>query len=69
MPQCFNVNSLYLCALSYMTRKVFAFAKGECCQESADNPAFQEVLLGGHLYQMILTVLALVNITVVSFSY
>ena len=52
-----------------MTRKVFAFAKGECCQESADNPAFQEVLLGGHLYQMILTVLALVNITVVSFSY
>ena len=39
-----------------MTRKVFAFAKGECCAESADNPAFQEVLLGGHLYQMILKV-------------
>ena len=39
-----------------MTRKVFAFAKGECCAESADNPAFQEVLLGGHLYMMLLKV-------------
>ena len=39
-----------------MTQKTFVFAKDQCCQESADNPAFQEVLLSGHLYQMILLV-------------
>lgn len=39
-----------------MTRKLFAFAKGECCAESPDNPAFQEVLVGGHLYQLVLQV-------------
>jgi DNA-directed RNA polymerase beta subunit len=42
--------------LVYMTRKLFSFAKGECCAESADNPMFQEVLLGGHLYQKALKV-------------
>ena len=42
--------------LVYMTRKLFAFAKGECANESADNPANQEVLLGGHLYLMTLKV-------------
>lgn len=41
---------------SYMTRKLFAFAKGECAAESADNPMFQELLLGGQLYGMILKV-------------
>ncbi|XP_013402434.1 DNA-directed RNA polymerase I subunit RPA2 [Lingula anatina] len=40
--------------LVYMTRKLFAFAKGECAAESADNPMFQEVLLGGHLFLMVL---------------
>ena len=26
-----------------MTRKLFSFATGECCEESADSPAYQEV--------------------------
>ncbi|XP_061179833.1 DNA-directed RNA polymerase I subunit RPA2-like [Saccostrea echinata] len=47
-----NVDKFNL--LIYMTRKVFAFAKGECAAESADNPMFQELLLGGQLYGMIL---------------
>lgn len=41
---------------SHMTKKLFAFAKGECAAESADNVVFQEALLGGHLYQMALKV-------------
>ncbi|XP_041365759.1 DNA-directed RNA polymerase I subunit RPA2-like [Gigantopelta aegis] len=40
--------------LVYMTKKLFAFAKGECAAESADNPMNQELLLGGHLYLMVL---------------
>ncbi|XP_064648156.1 DNA-directed RNA polymerase I subunit RPA2-like [Lineus longissimus] len=40
--------------LILMTRKLYTFAKGECSAESADNPMFQEILLGGHLYQMVL---------------
>ena len=40
----------------YMVRKLFAYAKGECCMENADNPMFQELLLGGHLYLMVLKV-------------
>lgn len=39
-----------------MTQKLFAFAKGGCAAESADNPMNQEVLLGGHLYLMVLKV-------------
>jgi DNA-directed RNA polymerase I subunit RPA2 len=39
-----------------ITKKLFSFAKGECAAESADNPMFQEILLGGHLYQMVLAV-------------
>ena len=46
-----------------MTRKLFAFAKGECAAESADNPMFQELLLGGQLYGMILKVLHCNNVT------
>ncbi|KAL3881452.1 hypothetical protein ACJMK2_027894, partial [Sinanodonta woodiana] len=38
----------------YMTQKLFAFAKGECSAESSDNPMNQEILLGGHLYLMVL---------------
>ena len=45
--------------LVYMTRKLFDFAKGRCAAESADNPMFQEVLLGGHLYLMVLKVYVL----------
>ena len=33
-----------------MIKKLFAFARGECAAESADSPANQELLLGGHLY-------------------
>ncbi len=40
----------------FMTRKLFSFAKGQCAAESADNPMFQEILLAGHLYQMVLKV-------------
>ncbi|XP_064598141.1 LOW QUALITY PROTEIN: DNA-directed RNA polymerase I subunit RPA2-like [Liolophura sinensis] len=40
--------------LVYMTQKLFVFAKGGCATESADNPMNQEVLLGGHLYLMVL---------------
>ena len=39
-----------------MTQKLFAFAKGECAAESPDNPMFQEALLGGHLFLMVLKV-------------
>ena len=41
---------------SYMTRKLFSFAKGECAAESGDSPMLQEVLLPGHLYQIVLKV-------------
>ncbi|XP_056008154.1 DNA-directed RNA polymerase I subunit RPA2-like isoform X2 [Ostrea edulis] len=47
-----NVDKFNL--LIYMTRKLYAFAKGECAAENADNPMFQELLLGGQLYGMIL---------------
>ncbi|XP_060606086.1 DNA-directed RNA polymerase I subunit RPA2-like, partial [Ruditapes philippinarum] len=40
--------------LVYMTRKLFDFAKGKCAAENGDSPMFQEVLLGGHLFQMYL---------------
>eukprot|EP00116_Pleurobrachia_bachei_P013610 sb/3473872/ len=33
--------------LIYMVRKLYAFKDGECAEESADNPAMQEVMLGG----------------------
>lgn len=52
----FVVLSIDCICSSYMTRKLFAFAKGECAAESADNPMFQELLLGGQLYGMILKV-------------
>ena len=39
-----------------MTRKLYSFAGGECASESADNPMFHEVLLPGHLYQMLMKV-------------
>ncbi|XP_033111134.1 DNA-directed RNA polymerase I subunit RPA2-like [Anneissia japonica] len=41
-------------SLIFMARKLYAFAKGECCQESTDSPMNQEVLLAGHLYLMVL---------------
>ncbi|XP_072029490.1 LOW QUALITY PROTEIN: DNA-directed RNA polymerase I subunit RPA2-like [Amphiura filiformis] len=41
-------------ALILMARKLFAFVRGECAAENADSPMNQEVLLAGHLYQMVL---------------
>ncbi|KAK3108488.1 hypothetical protein FSP39_008990 [Pinctada imbricata] len=54
LPEWYTHKEVALFLLSHMTRKLFAFAKGECAAESADNPMFQEVLLGGHLYLMVL---------------
>ncbi len=39
-----------------MARKLFAFVRGECAAENADSPSNQEILLAGHLYQMVLKV-------------
>ena len=41
---------------SHMTQKLFTFVAGECTAENPDNPMFQEALLSGHLYQMVLKV-------------
>ena len=43
--------------LVFMVRKLYALAAGRCSAESADSPMNQEILLGGHLYLMILKVL------------
>lgn len=36
--------------LTYMVRKLHAFARETCCEESNDRAMFQEVMLPGHLY-------------------
>ena len=41
-----------------MARKLYSMAGGHCHPESADSPANQEILLGGHLYLMVLKVAA-----------
>ncbi|XP_014679308.1 PREDICTED: DNA-directed RNA polymerase I subunit RPA2-like, partial [Priapulus caudatus] len=51
--------------LVYMTRKLYAFAKHECSSESPDNPAYQEVLLAGHLYLMVLKVPLMMEVVLV----
>ena len=56
------VSFCYVSMCSYMTQKLFAFAKGKCCAESCDNPMFQEVLLAGHLCQNVLKVLIIIII-------
>ncbi|KAF7727777.1 DNA-directed RNA polymerase I subunit rpa2 [Apophysomyces ossiformis] len=38
----------------YMIRKLYSLVSGECCPDNPDAPQHQEVLLGGHLYNMIL---------------
>ncbi|GFN83129.1 DNA-directed RNA polymerase subunit beta [Plakobranchus ocellatus] len=40
--------------LIYATQKLFTFVKGDCAAESSDSPMFQELLLPGHLMQMLL---------------
>ncbi|XP_078256103.1 DNA-directed RNA polymerase I subunit RPA2 [Rhinoraja longicauda] len=47
-----NVEKFYLLCL--MTRKLFAFAKGECQQENPDSLINHEVLTPGQLYLMFL---------------
>ncbi len=42
--------------LSFMSRKLYALAAGQCAAESVDSPSNQEILLGGHLYLMVLKV-------------
>ena len=37
-----------------MIQKLFALVSGRCGSDSADSPMNQEVLLGGHLYLMVL---------------
>ena len=39
-----------------MTQKLFAFANDKCAPESPDNPMNQEILLGGHIYLLVLKV-------------
>ena len=48
-----------------MAKKTYALAVGKCLPESADSPMNQEILLGGHLYLMILKVIARYNIIVI----
>uniref|UniRef100_X1YWB5 DNA-directed RNA polymerase subunit beta n=1 Tax=Capitella teleta TaxID=283909 RepID=X1YWB5_CAPTE len=40
--------------LVFMTQKLYALTKHGCAAESADNPMFQEALVAGHLYLMVL---------------
>ncbi|XP_067125570.1 DNA-directed RNA polymerase I subunit RPA2 [Centruroides vittatus] len=47
-----NVDKFNL--LIFMTRKLFATAKGECAVESADSAMNQEALLPGHIYLAVL---------------
>jgi DNA-directed RNA polymerase I subunit RPA2 len=37
-----------------MIRKLYSLVAGECCQDNPDSPQNQEILLGGHLYGMII---------------
>lgn len=39
---------------SYIIRKLYALVSGECCADNPDSPQHQEVLLPGHLYNMII---------------
>ncbi|CAG8479706.1 9635_t:CDS:10 [Acaulospora morrowiae] len=40
--------------LIFMIRKLYSFVVGNCCPDNPDSPQNQEVLLGGHLYGMII---------------
>ena len=47
-------NKLLLFLFSYMIRKLYSVVSGECCVDNPDSPQHQEILLPGHLYNMIL---------------
>lgn len=36
-----------------MIRKLYALVSGECCADNPDAPQHQEILLPGHIYNMI----------------
>lgn len=40
--------------LVYMAQKLMALVKGECANESPDNPQFQEAAVSGHIMLLIL---------------
>ena len=40
----------------YMTQKLYSLVNDKCAVESPDNPMNQELLLGGHLYLMVIKV-------------
>ena len=40
-----------------MTQKLYALVNEKCAPESPDNPMNQELLLGGHLYLMVIKVI------------
>ncbi|KAI9303075.1 hypothetical protein BJ944DRAFT_166080 [Cunninghamella echinulata] len=40
--------------LIYMIRKLYALVSGACCADNPDAPQHQEVLLGGHIFNMII---------------
>jgi len=40
--------------LVYMTQKLYSLVNDKCAVESPDNPMNQELLLGGHLYLMVI---------------
>ncbi|XP_057292980.1 DNA-directed RNA polymerase I subunit RPA2-like isoform X4 [Hydractinia symbiolongicarpus] len=40
--------------LVYMMQKLFALANDKCASETPDNPMNQEILLGGHVYLLVL---------------
>lgn len=37
-----------------MIRKLYSLVSGACCADNPDAPQHQEVLLGGHIYNMII---------------
>lgn len=37
-----------------MIRKLYALVSGACCADNPDAPQHQEVLLGGHIFNMII---------------
>ncbi|CAG8488279.1 548_t:CDS:10 [Acaulospora colombiana] len=40
--------------LIFMIRKLYSLVGGNCCPDNPDSPQNQEILLGGHLYGMII---------------
>ena len=52
----YSIFSVSTHSFSFMARKLYSLASGKCAPDPPDSPANQEVLLGGHLYLMVLKV-------------